>query len=288
MRFTILANKNIMKNNTPKAGTQSALGFLKNSTALNILRGIAVGLFWFGAWHALAVIIDKEIILPKPTSVVVKLSELIRGAEFWISCGTTVLRICAGTVLGCLAGIILAFVMLLSKTAKALFSPFISAVKAAPVASFIIAALFWLNRGHVPAFISFLIVLPVICDSVYSGIKNTDKNLIEVSKIYRFSLSKKIFYLYIPSAVPYFLTAVKTSVGMAWKSGVAAEVLCTPSESIGKELYLTKVYMETADMFAWTLTIVLFSIIFEKITVRLVEKGLKKYCTTEDEYDAEN
>jgi len=174
-------------------------------------------------------------------------------------------------------GILLAFVIFSSNTVRTLVSPLLSAVKATPVASFIIAALFWLSRGEVPTFISFLIVLPVICDSVYTGIKNADNDLLELAAVYKFSFFKRLRYIRIPSAIPYFLSALNTSIGMAWKAGVAAEVLCTPQNSIGKELYSTKVYMETADMFAWTLVVILLSIIFEKISVGLVKKGLKKY-----------
>lgn len=239
-------------------------------------------IFWFIIWYALSLAVDKEIILPSPISVILKLGDLIKDTDFWVACATSVLRIIIGTVFGCIVGILLAVLMLISKTIRGLIYPFLAAVKATPVASFIIAALFWIDRGSVPAFISFLIVLPMICDAVYTGIKNADVSLIEVARIYRFSFLKRVRYIYVPSAIPFFLSAIRTSVGMAWKSGVAAEVLCTPNDSIGKELYLTKVYMETTDMFAWTLTIIMLSIIFEKITVYLVSKGLKKYSASED------
>ncbi len=280
--FTTLAS-NKTNNNAPKAGNKSALGFF-----IKILTGLAVALFWLIIWYALALYVDKEILLPKPEVVFLRLRDLGIEPEFWLSCSTTVLRIVIGTVLGCIFGIILAFAMLISEVVCKIFAPVIYAVKATPVASFIIAALYWLNRGEVPAFISFLIVLPVICDAVYSGIKNTDRKLLEVAKVYRFSLRRKISYLYIPSAVPYFLSALKTSIGMAWKSGVAAEVLCTPANSIGRELYQSKVLLETPDTFAWTLVIIILSVIFEKITVWLIGRGLKKYGIMKENDDAEN
>lgn len=279
---------NHTKPNTTEAGTSPALCGLCRKRIKTVITVITAIVFWLIIWYAAALHVDKEIILPKPDDVFYRLWDLMCGVSFWISCGNTILRIIAGTFAGIVAGILLAGLMLVSKIIRALLSPLLSAIKATPVASFIIAALFWIGRGNVPGFISFLIVLPVICDSVYTGIKNTDKKLLEMAQLYRFTSIKKTRYIYLPSVVPYFLSALRTSVGMTWKSGVAAEVLCTPADSIGKALYSTKVYMETADMFAWTITIIVLSVVFEKITVYLVGKGLKKYGFNLEEGNAED
>ncbi len=276
MIFTTLENNKSIKDKS-KAGAKSALDLEKKSLTANIISVLVPIVFWFAVWYVLALYIGKEVILPSPTDVIINLAKLMGDNNFWISCGTTILRIIGGTVFGCVFGILLALLIFASKPLRLIFMPLVSAVKATPVASFIIAALFWFTRGQVPTFISFLIVLPVICDAVYTGMKNTDTGLLEMAQVYRFSSAKKFTDIYIPSTVPYFLSAVRTSVGMAWKSGVAAEVLCTPAGSIGKELYLTKVYMETTDMFAWTLVIIILSIIFEKITVWAIGRGLTKY-----------
>ena len=281
MIFTTLVSKMKKNNNRSGAGSQPASCGFGRFIVKRIFLAIGAAVFWFIIWYALASHIDKEIILPSPTVVLVQLYHFMMEPAFWIACGNTILRIIAGTAAGIATGIVLAGLMLVSKIARTLIYPLLSAVKATPVASFIIAALFWISRGHVPAFISFLIVLPVMCDAVYTGITRADKKLLEVGRIYRFSVFKKIRYIIIPSVVPYFLSALRTSVGMAWKSGVAAEVLCTPADSIGKALNMTKVYMETTQMFAWTIMIIILSIIFEKITVWLVGKGLKKYSMME-------
>ena len=267
--------------------SSASLGFGKRffKKILFVIISLAV---WFTVWYILADYIDKEIIIPKPDDVLVKLWNLMKGLSFWLACGKTILRIAAGTFMGVLSGVLLAGLMMVSGIAKMLFFLLISAVKATPVASFIIAALFWIGRGNVPTFIAFLIVLPVVCDAVYTGFSNTDKNLLEFADVYCFSPVKKIKLIYIPSVIPYFLSALRTSIGMAWKSGVAAEVLCTPADSIGKSLYSTKVFMETTDMFAWTLTIIILSILFEKLTVLAVGAGLKKYGYISEENNIEN
>jgi NitT/TauT family transport system permease protein len=148
-----------------------------------------------------------------------------------------------------------------------------SVVKATPVASFIMLALLWIDRDILPAFISVLMVLPVVVSNVYTGIKSTDKNLYEVTKVFRFGFYKKLRFLYFPTVRPYFLSACRSSLGLAWKAGIAAEVLAVPVLSIGKMIYESKLYLETTDLFAWTAVVVVLSVIIDAVFERVVNRS---------------
>lgn len=63
-----------------------------------------------------------------------------------------------------------------------------------------------------------------------------------------------------------------TSLGLAWKAGIAAEVLCTPKGAIGTQLYNAKIYIETTDLFAWTFVVVILSLLLEFAFVRLTRR----------------
>ena len=65
--------------------------------------------------------------------------------------------------------------------------------------------------------------------------------------------------------MPYAVTACKLGIGLCWKAGIAAEVIGIPTGSIGEKLYKAKVYLETPDLFAWTIVIIAVSVGFEKI-----------------------
>ena len=136
-------------------------------------------------------------------------------------------------------------------------------VKATPVASFIILMLLFLGPVKIPTFITFLIVLPIVWTNLDEGIRNIDTQLLEVAKMYRFSLSKRLRVLIFPSIKPYFLSACKTSIGLAWKAGVAAEIIAMPQGTIGTMIGEAKLYIMSAEMFAWTLTVVLLSLAIE-------------------------
>lgn len=146
-----------------------------------------------------------------------------------------------------------------------MLSPLLKVVTATPVASFIILALVWIGRERVPSFISALIVLPVMTAHIDAGIKSVDLKLQELCLSYGFSFFKRLILLYIPSSAPEIAAGLATSLGLAWKSGVAAEVLCMPKNSIGRYVYESKLYLETPDLFAWTATVILLSILIEKL-----------------------
>jgi NitT/TauT family transport system permease protein len=108
-------------------------------------------------------------------------------------------------------------------------------------------------------------VAPVVWENVRRGLLETDKDLLEAAHAYRFGRWKTVLLLYIPSARPYFVSGCLTALGLAWKSGVAAEVICMPKSAIGTQLNYSKLYLETPSLFAWTLVVVLFSLLLERL-----------------------
>ena len=131
--------------------------------------------------------------------------------------------------------------------------------------SFIILLILWVGRDFLPCVIVVLMALPVIWSNVSAGIAGVDAQLLEMARIFRFSHWRKLRRIYIPSVAPHFLSALRSCLGLSWKAGVAAEVLTVPAVSIGKMLYESKLYWETLDLFAWTLVIIICSLIIEKL-----------------------
>ena len=149
-------------------------------------------------------------------------------------------------------------------------------VKSTPVASFIILALIWLGRGILPAFISGLMVLPVVWANVSAGIAAQDPQLLELAKVYSFPRERVLRRITIPTVLPYFRSALSSALGLGWKAGIAAEVLTVPQNSIGKMIYESKLYLETTSLFAWTLTVILLSLVIERILLRFIRQGSRK------------
>lgn len=233
------------------------------------LQSVLAVLFWLAVWQGAAMAMQQEFLLASPLRVLQRLAEMAATGAFWLAVVTSLLRILLGFFLAVAVGVALAALTTQSRAASILLSPLLSTVKAMPVASFILLALLWLSTGAVPVFSAFIMVVPVIWSNVEQGIRQTDPALLEMAHCYGFSRWKTLKLVYVPSVLPYFLAAVTSGIGMAWKSGVAAEVLCVPAAGLGKDLYYAKIYFETPDLFAVTVTIVILSICMERLTVVL-------------------
>ena len=218
---------------------------------------------WFLIWEIVYLIIGSDIIFASPISTFKRVLELSLTLEFWKTCLFSILRIIVGFLFALIVSIPLAALTARFKLLKDFLSPILKLIKATPVASFIVLALFWLKSG-VASFIAFLMVVPLVFTNLSEGFSNIDPSLLEVAKIYKFSFIKKVKLIYIPSLMPYFVAASSVGLGFAWKAGVAAEVIGLPDNSLGLEIYNAKIYIETTDLFALTAVIIILSILMEK------------------------
>ena len=233
-------------------------------------------LFWLILWQCTAMLINKRVILVTPIAAVKRLFELCREPAFIRTVSNSFLRIGAGFAAGAVTGTVTAALSARFTAAKAIISPFMSAVKAVPVASFIIFALFFLKSSALSFLISALMVMPVIYDAVEKGIENADVGLVEAADIFALSPYKRARYLYFPSVMPFLTAAFRTAAGLAFKSGTAAEVIGQPDFTLGDMLYRSKIYLETADLFAWTIVIILLGKLFEIIAAMLLSAVYKR------------
>ena len=243
----------------------------RSTVKRNILRVLLPLLFWLAVWYLAAAKIGQELILPSPVSALKTFIRLCGEKNFWLSAAYSLGRIMAGLVSGIVIGTVLGAVTSLSGALDALFSPILRMVRSTPVASFIILMLLWVGRGTVPGFISALMVIPVVCGNVQQAVRDADKGLLEMAKAYKLSTGRKLRLIYAPSVLPSWSAACVTSVGLAWKAGIAAEVLCQPKTAIGAELYYSKLNLETPALFAWTALVVILSYALENLLVRLIK-----------------
>lgn len=228
-------------------------------------------LFWLAAWQLISMKLDSKILLVSPLEVLKRLVRLVGESDFRSSVLFSMGRILIGFALGLIFGCVLALLSGKVKFIRRLFAPLISAMKSVPVASFTILALIWVGSKNLSVFVSFVISVPIVCSNMLEGIDNLDPKLKEMSKIFRISPLKRFSGVYLSQLLPYFRSASRLAMGLCWKSGVAAEVIGLPNNSIGEMLYESKVYLETADLFAWTLVVIVLSFLCEKLFLLIVD-----------------
>lgn len=240
--------------------TTSTLSWIKKA-----FRVLLAAAFWAAVWQMIAMLVDLPLLLPGPLDVLGTLGQLVREGPFWGLVGLTLGRILLGFLAGACVGFLLAVGTCFVPLLDVIFSPAIRVLRAAPVTSFILLCMLWIRSGLVPAFIASLMTIPIVWENVTMGFRNTDPKLLEMGKVFRMGRGKRFFLIYLPSAMGYFRAALLTSMGMAFKSGVAAEVLCQPKLSVGTQLYYSKIYLETEKLFAWTAVVVCLSVVMENL-----------------------
>ncbi len=239
----------------------------------NCMRIAIPPVFWLGVWQLAAFFVGRELLLPGPLAVAKALCVLAGTGDFWLSALMTLVRVFLGLAWGTAAGAALAFLTHFSRWASALLSPAVKVVRATPVVSFILLVYLWVVRAAIPAVIAGLMVLPVIWGSVTAGLAAVDPQLLEMAGAYRFSRLRTLRLIYLPSLRGHFTSGLLTAFGLAWKSGVAAEVICPPVRAIGSRLQAARLALETPELFAWTLVIIALSLLLERLLRRLLERG---------------
>lgn len=229
-------------------------------------------LFWLVVWLLFSTWIDSDILLVSPIKVLLRLSQLACTKVFLKTIFFTLSRIAFGFLLAVLAGSVLAGLSSRYRRIFELMTPFMLTVKSVPVASFIILALIWFSSRNLSILISFLMVLPIIYTNVLGGIRSVDRALLEMAEVFRIPRMRVVKFIYLPQIMPFFYSACSVSLGLAWKAGVAAEVIGIPKGSVGEQMQQAKVYLDTPDLFAWTLVVVVMSLAFEKIMLALVRR----------------
>ena len=216
-------------------------------------------------WQLAAMTIDSKILLVSPVEVAVRLTTIWQTEGFWTSIWFSFYHIAGGFFLALFLGIALAALAGRFRRIETLLWPFLVTIRTVPVASFVVICLIWLSAENLSVFISFLIVLPVVYGNVLEGIKSEDKLMLEVGTVFRMPLLRRLLYIHLPQLKPFIMSACATALGMAWKAGVAAEIIGTPDGSIGKQLFYSKIYLDTDDLLCWTVIIVIVSVLFEKL-----------------------
>ncbi|TYQ13295.1 UNVERIFIED_CONTAM: NitT/TauT family transport system permease protein [Acetivibrio alkalicellulosi] len=247
---------------------------MKDSTIKNKkpLNKIFIFAFWIAIWQLVYFIVRQDIYVPSPISVFIRIRELVVLTAFWRSVSYSIYRVMAGIFLSIVIGLITAVISSINRYFHDLIQPLMTAIKSTPVLSFIILALIWFNSSNVPIFICFLMCYPVIWTNLLTAIHNVDKKLLEMAKVYKVNRLIVFKKIYLPSVLPYFTAACITCLGLGWKVSVAAEVLSHPRNAIGSNLYSAKVYLDSAELFAWTLVVILLSFLFELLFAKIIKK----------------
>lgn len=232
----------------------------------NLWTRLIAALFWAAIWFIVAQIVP-DILFSGPLETLQSLFRQVIKLEFWLSISHSLCKVAFGFLFAFFFGIGLATLGYFIYPVRILLEPAIQIMKTVPVACFIVVALIWMHASYISVLVSFFVVFPLVYIQFTQGLAQVNRELLEMAQVFQVSRRKKLASLYFPQILPYLLSSCKLGIGMAWKAGIAGEIIGLPTYSIGEQLYLSKLYLNTDDLFAWTIVIILISLLCEKLMI---------------------
>jgi len=235
-------------------------------------EGFLILLFWIVIWWLVSAAADNFIV-PSPLETGRVLLSLLSDVGTYSIILSSLSRVLLSLLIGILLGVVFGILAGVNEFIYKLLVPIVNFITATPVVSFIIILFMYIkNDSLVPVICGILLCFPIIYNNVLHGYKMVSDELVSMSNIYRVPMKRKIVKLYIPSTLPYLFAGTLTSVGICWKATIAAELIGIINNSIGLQLYNGKVFLEYDYVFAWTILIVICSVLIQKAAQFAIQK----------------
>jgi len=235
-------------------------------------------IFWILVWQIAAMAVNRSLLIPIPTPIttVRSFAGMFTEPAYLTAAVFSVIRILIGFICALAAGTLLAALCVRFKIFGIMVSPLLQIIRAIPVASFTILIFLWVSRGKIPSAISFFTVLPIVWANIETGLREFDKELLEMARVFGMKSGTVFKEILLPGIRPFFSASVTSGIGFAWKSGIAAEVICRTQNSLGNLLWAGKSSVDYDRVFALTLLIIILSIAIQYAAKKLFGKGGRK------------
>jgi NitT/TauT family transport system permease protein len=205
------------------------------------------------------------LIMPSPLETLAALKSLAAGGDLWKMAGITVWRGLLGFALAAGLGVPAGLALGFSSSLEKAFRPVLVVIQTTPLVSWLLLAMIWFGlNGSVPVFIVFITTFPLIVINTYHGARSMDPALAEMARVYRIGGSRLITGVYLPQVIPFILAGFSAALGTTWKAVAMAELFSSRS-GIGAGMSVARMNLETADIFAWTLVLVLLGLATEEL-----------------------
>ena len=232
-----------------------------------LVRKAGILLFWLALWQGMSTLVDNPILMAGPLETLRALWRLLREEKFWQAVAGTTFKVVSGFLLGSFGGIVCAGLAYRFRLAREVLSPLLSVIRSIPIVSFVILLLIWQGSGRISFFISLLVVFPILYGNTLNGLLGMGEELTQAARLLQVGWRDRVFGIYLPEIYPELRSGFELAIGMGFKSGIAAEVIGQPAGSIGNSLYQSKIFLNTDEVLAYTLTAVCVAWVVEKLFV---------------------
>jgi ABC-type nitrate/sulfonate/bicarbonate transport system permease component len=192
----------------------------------------------------------------------------------------TFLRLVASMMLSFVLGLTLSLLMFERPNAEAFFLPLIKLLMAVPAVCWVVFAILWF-KGVEPRifFVMMITCAPVFTIDSLDAMKGIPNDLKQMARSFRPSNAQVIKTIIIPGIVPNLLTSWKINLTLAVRVVTIAELVGAVN-GIGHGLVLAQEMFSIADVFAWTVVLVIMLYFLQGI-VSVTEHYLLRWRTGE-------
>ncbi len=232
----------------------------KNS--LYFVSGI---LILIAVWFVFYLSTANEIIVPSPINAIKKTFVLFTKGYFYQALLSTLLRVFIAFLISLILAVFTAILSYKYTAFSSILSVITGALRSLPTLAVLLIILVSVSRNSAPILVCFLTLYPMLHTAIFSSLKEVDKGVVNMLKVYKIPLKKQIFNAYIPTILPRVLLDFSTAISFAIKLIVSAEILANVYGSVGGLLQQSSLYSDTETLFALTIAVCIIGIIVEFI-----------------------
>jgi NitT/TauT family transport system permease protein len=262
----------------PGAGPRAGGGGRGKGRERAFLYGgrLAVGVAFLAAWELASGRVWDEFSISKPSAIGGRLRELSASGELWDHLQVTMTETLIGLVIGMAGGILLGLLIATSKRIGQLFYPYIIALYSLPRVALAPLFIVWFGIGLTAKVVMVVtMVLFVAFYNTYEGVRNIDKDLLDMARSMRRGRLETLRWVILPSITPWLLTSLRLSIGLGLIGAVISELVAA-TEGLGYYIKLSSNLFDTTGVFAGLIVITLVAMVLEQLVV-LLERRVLRY-----------
>ena len=236
------------------------------------LLGAAGVLLLFAAWAA-ASVAAGSFFVPAPWTTAADTVRLLALASTWTQVLITVLRVCAGFVLGYAAGIVAGVAIGTRRETAALLKPLVLFFQGMPPLLWAIPLVALMGIGHLPTItVITLITFPLVAVTIGEGMATLPRDLREMLAVFAPGFNARTRELVLPHLAPFLGAAVNTGLVLAVKASVTAEYFGA-NDGIGFQIQSAYMTLRVRSLFSWAAVLIVIILLFNWLLPRIRRAG---------------
>jgi NitT/TauT family transport system permease protein len=255
--------------------TQPRHSFAGTAAQRVVLVALVIAAWWLGSLRM------PQFVLPGPLKVAQAFMALVQGGTFFEDLGITLYRVVAGFLLAAIVGAPLGIALGSSPRIAHFLEPLLSIVNTVSSAIWAVFAIIWFGISNATTiFVVFMTAMPLILTNVWQGALTVDRSYVELARSFRMSHAQIMRKIFLPTILPHFFAGARLAFGFGWRVSLVAETIGS-SSGIGYRLRQAADLVQTDQVFAWTVTLVVLMLALEAGVLKPLERRLFRWKRTE-------